>query len=89
MKNTRMSVKLGNAVNTKVSSDESPSKRARQKGEHPENEPNSEENSKSTVEVLYQKMGDRWFAFSLIDDEVFVGSIAQGEIDCSENIDPK
>jgi len=38
----------------------------------------------STVEVLYQKMGDRWFAFSLIDDEVFVGSIPQGEIDASE-----
>ncbi len=34
-----------------------------------------------TVEVLYQKMGDRWFAFSLIGDEVFVGSIAQNEID--------
>jgi hypothetical protein len=28
-----------------------------------------------TAEVLYQKMGDRWFAFSVIDDEVFVGSI--------------
>lgn len=24
-----------------------------------------------TVEVLYQKMGNRWFAFSLIDEEVF------------------
>jgi hypothetical protein len=35
----------------------------------------------STVEVLYQKMGDRWFAFSLVDDEVFVGSISQEEID--------
>ena len=34
-----------------------------------------------TVEVLYQKMGDRWFAFSLVDDEVFVGSITQEEID--------
>jgi hypothetical protein len=34
-----------------------------------------------TVEVLYQKMGNRWFAFSLIDEEVFVGSISQDEID--------
>ena len=34
-----------------------------------------------TVEVLYQKMGDRWFAFSLIGDEVFVGSITQSEVD--------
>lgn len=38
----------------------------------------------STVEVLYQKMGDRWFAFSLIEDEVFVGSISQAEIDMVE-----
>ena len=33
------------------------------------------------VEVLYQKLGDRWFAFSLIQDEIFFGSIAQSEID--------
>jgi hypothetical protein len=38
----------------------------------------------STVEVLYQKMGDRWFAFSLIGEEVFVGSISQEEIDAAE-----
>lgn len=35
-----------------------------------------------TVEVLYQKMGNRWFAFSLIDEEVFVGSITQEELEC-------
>ena len=40
-----------------------------------------------TVEVLYQKMGDRWFAFSLIDDEVFVGSLSQEEIN-SGNHEP-
>lgn len=34
-----------------------------------------------TVEVLYQKMGDRWFAFSLVGDEVYVGSITQAEVD--------
>lgn len=33
-----------------------------------------------TVEVLYQKMGDRWFAFSLIDDEVFFGSIHPSDV---------
>ena len=33
-----------------------------------------------TVEVLYQKMGNRLFAFSLIDDEIFVGSISQDEL---------
>ena len=37
--------------------------------------------SDETVEVLYQKMGNRWFAFSLVDNEVFVGSISQDEID--------
>lgn len=32
------------------------------------------------VDVLYQKMGDRWYAFSLVDDEIFFGSIPQEEI---------
>jgi hypothetical protein len=41
--------------------------------------------SASTVEVLYQKMGDRWFAFSLVGEEVFVGSITQDEIDALES----
>lgn len=41
-----------------------------------------------TVEVLYQKMGNRWFAFSLVDDEVFVGSISQDEIDTLETKTP-
>jgi len=45
--------------------------------------PNTQSAGGETVEVLYQKMGDRWFAFSLIDDEVFVGSITQDEIDHS------
>lgn len=29
------------------------------------------------VEVLYQKLGDRWFAFSLIGDEVFMSPISE------------
>ena len=37
--------------------------------------------SNGMVEVLYQKMGDRWFAFSLVGDEVFVGSITQDELE--------
>ncbi len=41
-------------------------------------------NNKETVEVLYQKMGNRWFAFSLVNNEVFVGSITQQEIDALE-----
>ncbi len=36
--------------------------------------------SQNTVEVLYQKMGERWFAFSVIEDEVFVGSISPQEL---------
>lgn len=31
--------------------------------------------SEREVEVLYQRLGDRWYAFSLVDDEVFVGEI--------------
>ncbi|MDR3606296.1 MAG: hypothetical protein P4M08_02825 [Oligoflexia bacterium] len=34
-----------------------------------------------TVEVLYQKLGNRWYAFSLINDDVFVGSINPEELD--------
>jgi hypothetical protein len=41
-----------------------------------------------TVEVLYQKLGDRWFAFSLVDDEIFVGSITQTDIDSSTKVSP-
>ena len=33
-----------------------------------------------SVDVLYQKMGDQWFAFSLVGDEIFVGSISVNEI---------
>ena len=28
------------------------------------------------ADVLYQKLGDRWFAFSLIGDEVFMSPIS-------------
>ena len=38
------------------------------------------------VEVLYQRMGDRWFAFSLIDDEVFVGSITPEELEAEKAV---
>lgn len=33
-----------------------------------------------TAETLYQRLGDKWYAFSLVDDEVFVGSISAEEI---------
>ena len=38
----------------------------------------------SDVEVLYQKMGNRWFAFSVVNGDVFTGSITQEEIDMLE-----
>jgi hypothetical protein len=47
---------------------------------------NSQETVK-TVDVLYQKMGDRWYAFSLIDEEVFVGSVSQDEINHAASTD--
>ena len=50
---------------------------------HTENK-TSNKNANETVEVLYQKMGNRWFAFSMIDDEIFVGSISQEEINNAE-----
>lgn len=41
---------------------------------------NAPENSQQEIEILYQKMGSRWFAFSLINGEVFVGSISPEEL---------
>jgi hypothetical protein len=38
-----------------------------------------------TVEVLYQKLGNRWYAFSLVNEDVFVGSLSQEEIDGPQN----
>lgn len=42
---------------------------------------NNSKNNEQNVEVLYQKMGNRWFAFSIVEGEVFMGSISQEEID--------
>jgi len=41
---------------------------------------NNSEEKAHTVDVLYQKMGDRWYAFSLVGDDVFVGSVTEEEI---------
>ncbi len=30
-----------------------------------------------TAVVLYQKMGNQWFAFSLVDDDVFFGQVPE------------
>lgn len=39
-------------------------------------------NSKQTlkeqnVDVLYQRLGEQWFAFSIVDEEVFMTSISE------------
>ncbi len=36
--------------------------------------------SEQDVDVLYQKLGERWFAFSIINDEVFMAPIAEEKI---------
>ena len=46
-------------------------------------------NNNQDVEVLYQKMGNRWFAFSVVEGEVFMGSITQEEIDALEAAEAK
>lgn len=33
------------------------------------------------VEVLYQKMGSRWYSFFVIDEEVYMGSIPDEAIE--------
>ncbi len=38
-------------------------------------------NIPETTEVLYQKIGDRWYAFSVVEDEVFYGSITPDELE--------
>ena len=32
------------------------------------------------ADVLYQRLGGKWFAFSLIDDEMYFGSISEEQI---------
>jgi hypothetical protein len=46
-----------------------------------EDQTDSQISTDQPVEVLYQKMGNRWFAFSLVGDEVYFGSITQDAID--------
>jgi hypothetical protein len=42
-------------------------------------------NGEQTSEVLYQKLGNKWFAFSLIDNEVFVGSLSEDELNLCDD----
>lgn len=40
-------------------------------------------NGKS-VEVLYQKIGNKWYAFSMVDNEVFTASLTEEEMQQAE-----
>ena len=40
--------------------------------------------SEKSVDVLYQKMGNHWFAFSVVGDDVYVGSIDFNDIHSHE-----
>jgi hypothetical protein len=41
---------------------------------------NTNQTNDQYVDVLYQKLGDNWFAFSLIDDEVFMSPVSEDKI---------
>ena len=41
---------------------------------------NSGSETAPTVDVLYQKLNGRWYAFSLVGEEVFMGSVSESEI---------
>ena len=33
--------------------------------------------SEKEVDVLYQRLGDQWFAFSIVEDEVFMSPVSE------------
>ena len=36
----------------------------------------NQKSKEQDVDVLYQKLGEQWFAFSMVDEEVFMTSIS-------------
>ena len=40
----------------------------------------NDSNLEVETEVLYQKLGDRWFAFSIINDEVFMSPVTEDKV---------
>ncbi len=50
-----------------------------------------EQNTAIEAEVLYQKLGDRWFAFSVLDGDVFMSPCSEETIQAarSEKTTPK
>ena len=51
---------------------------ANSKSKNPTNTSNTSDDQ--FVDVLYQKLGENWFAFSLIDDEMFMTPISEDKI---------
>lgn len=51
-----------------------------QKSNDIQNTANSGATAGKIVEVLYQKMGSRWYSFTVINDEVYIGSIPDDAI---------
>ncbi len=45
---------------------------------HSNQKSNSQEKD---VEVLYQKLGENWFAFSIIDEDVFMSPVPEEKIE--------
>lgn len=48
------------------------------------------DNQECDAEVLYQKLGDTWYAFSILGDEVFMSPIPEEKIEAirRENYTP-
>lgn len=51
------------------------------KSQNTGNQNSQEINAETTAEVLYQKLGERWFAFSIIDEEVFMSPVEEDQIE--------
>jgi hypothetical protein len=44
-------------------------------------ESSQKKKKEQTIDVLYQKLGSHWFAFSLIDNEVFFSPIPEERVE--------
>lgn len=47
----------------------------------PSTKPQAQNKTDETAEILYQRIGNRWYAFSVINDDVFVGSVEDEVLD--------
>lgn len=47
----------------------------------------SKETQGKTLEVLYQKIGSRWYSFFLMEEEVYMGLIPEDALQTMQKID--